>query len=284
MEIFIAHAREDSRFSQELLMALRGAGHSVFLDSDALSAGSPHHARIQDAIDNSDVFIFLVSPDSVAPGKYTLSELEQAKSRWKNPAGHVIPVMVRGTELDQIDPYLTAVTILTPKGNVAAETLAAVRKLEGATRATGEVFANLGAPGIYDEDPEHGLSLMIVFANNTAHEVVVTEIGFSLMAKDGMQIRLPCSEPRELFPLQLASGGLRSVELRFEVQGPTPYLIVNDVSGLHRVPGRVSIKAVDHLGESRETMLDEYVISIEDGEFVAVQGSETRAMLIPSQE
>lgn len=263
-------------------MALRGDGYSVFLDSDALSAGVPHHSRIQDAIDHSDLFIFLISPDSVAPGKYTLSELEQAKSRWRNPAEHVIPVMVRRTELDQIDPYLAAVTILTPKGNVAAETLAAVRKLGSASPATGEVFANLGAPNIYHEDPEHGLSLMIVFANNAAHEVVVTETGFSLMAKDGMQIRLPCSESRELFPLQVAPGGLRSVELRFEVQGPTPYMIVNDVSGLHRVPGRVSIKAVDHRGESRETLLDDYVIGFEDGELVAVRGSETRAVLIPS--
>lgn len=73
--------------------------------------------------------MFLISPDSVASGRYTLSELELAKEKWSHPRDRVLPVMVRPTPKEGIPPYLKAVTILHPRGSAAAEVTSAVQAL-----------------------------------------------------------------------------------------------------------------------------------------------------------
>ena len=86
--------------------------------------------KIERAVKRSDVFAFLISPDSVAQGRYTLTELSFARRKWPNPSGRVLPVMIRKTSPEQIPPYLKAVTILEPRGNIAAETSAAVDNMK----------------------------------------------------------------------------------------------------------------------------------------------------------
>jgi hypothetical protein len=67
----------------------------------------------------------------VAPGSYTLAELGIAQERWRRPAGHVLPVMIAPTPMASLPPYLSAVTVLQPTGDLVAETVAAVAKLGG---------------------------------------------------------------------------------------------------------------------------------------------------------
>jgi hypothetical protein len=87
-------------------------------------------ARVERAIGDSDVFIFLISPQSVTRGRYTLTEVAFAKRKWPNPNARVLPVMLLPTPLDAVPNYLKAVTILEPEGNAAAETAAAVTFLD----------------------------------------------------------------------------------------------------------------------------------------------------------
>jgi hypothetical protein len=54
----------------------------------------------------SKLFIFLISPDSVAKSTYALTELNLAQEKWPNPLGHVLPVMVRATDDGSIPNYL----------------------------------------------------------------------------------------------------------------------------------------------------------------------------------
>jgi hypothetical protein len=51
--------------------------------------------RIERAVDQSALFIFLLSPSSVTKGRFTLSELEFARRKWRKPDGCVLPVMVQ---------------------------------------------------------------------------------------------------------------------------------------------------------------------------------------------
>jgi hypothetical protein len=94
---------------------------SVFLDESDLPPGEDYHSRIRNAVKAADRFVFLVSTHSVSSYRYTLSELEFAKFKWPHPQGRVFPVMISPVALEEIDPYLRAVTLLQPKGNVAAE-------------------------------------------------------------------------------------------------------------------------------------------------------------------
>src|SRR5436190_14006537 len=112
-----------------MALALRADRHTVFLDRSSLPSGSTYNDRIRDAIAASDLFIFLISPEAVAQGRYTLTEAGLAEERWSNPANHVLPVVVSPTPLTSVPAYLKAVTLLEPQGNIPAAVAAAVRRL-----------------------------------------------------------------------------------------------------------------------------------------------------------
>ena len=135
MNIFLSHASEQSELARSIEIALSGEGHAVFLDRSSLPSGDEYHERIRRAIADCDLLIFLVSPDSVAKGRYTLNELEFAEQKWRHPGGHVLPVMVVTTDFRAIPVYLKAVTVLQPQGDVAAAVVAAVSRLRAPWRS-----------------------------------------------------------------------------------------------------------------------------------------------------
>jgi tetratricopeptide (TPR) repeat protein len=129
MDIFISYASEQRATAEEIALALRAEGHRPFFDRSELPEGDAYNARIREAIRGCDLLIFLLSPESVSDGRYTLTELRFAEEKWRSPAGHVLPVMVRSTDAAGIPAYLRAVVILRPAGNVPAEVVAAVERL-----------------------------------------------------------------------------------------------------------------------------------------------------------
>jgi TIR domain len=126
MKIFLAYASQDLLIAKSVVHSLRGRRHKVFFDRDDLPPGESYDQQIERAINRSDIFVFLISPDSVAEDCYTITELRFARRKWPNPNGHVLPVMVRKTQLDDVDPYLKSVTIVPFEGNMVASTSAAV--------------------------------------------------------------------------------------------------------------------------------------------------------------
>jgi len=136
MRAFLSYASEDRATAHEVRLALLGSGVEVFMDEASLSPGQEFHTRIRESLSGSDVFVFLISPNSVSEGKYTLTELELAKQKWSHPSGSILPVLISPTSIDLIDPYLRAVTILEPRGSVAAEVTHAVTSMLGHTAAT----------------------------------------------------------------------------------------------------------------------------------------------------
>ena len=129
MRVFLSYSSADRPIAEKIHVALEAAGHEVFFDRDSLPAGESFDVRILDEIERSDLFIFLLSPASIQAGAYALTELGFARHRWANPAGRVLPVVIREIDLHALPVYLRPVTLLEPEGDVAAEVVAAVHEL-----------------------------------------------------------------------------------------------------------------------------------------------------------
>jgi hypothetical protein len=127
--VFISYSSEQGEAATRIELSLKGDGHSVFRDRSSLPPGESFDARIRTAIEESDLFIFLISRESIAQGRYTLTELKFAEQKWGHPAGHVLPVFADATPKDAVPAFLRAVTILRPRGNLVAEVAAEVDRM-----------------------------------------------------------------------------------------------------------------------------------------------------------
>jgi hypothetical protein len=129
MKLFFSYPSAQRALAERLTLALEAEGHEVFIDRADLKAGEPFHQRLREAIQGADAMVFLVTPEAVAPGSYALAELNIAQQRWRRPGGHVLPVMVAPTPMAALPAYLSAVTVLQPRGDTVAEVVAAVAQL-----------------------------------------------------------------------------------------------------------------------------------------------------------
>jgi hypothetical protein len=128
-KVFLCHASEDKPVAERIELALSAAGYRVFYDEQGLPPGGDFHARIERAILECDLFIFLISASSIAVGKFTLTELKFARKRWPSPIGRVLPVNLQNLPPKEIPAYLTAATLLTVAGNPASEVRAAAESM-----------------------------------------------------------------------------------------------------------------------------------------------------------
>lgn len=131
MKLFISYPSDQRDLAERLRLALEEEGHDVFTDRSELREGEAYHAALREAIADADAMLYLITPRSVAPGSYALTELDLAQRQWRTPAGRVLPVLVEPTPIATIPPYLRSVTLLQPRGDVVAETVAAVARLHG---------------------------------------------------------------------------------------------------------------------------------------------------------
>lgn len=136
--IFICHASEDKATAKRISHALTNANHEVFFDEKNLSASEDYHPTISKAIKECSIFIFLITKNSLRPGKYTLTELKLIEKRWHKPAGKVLPVNLDGTLPSEFPPYISTIVGLTVCGDAAAEVRAEVDRLR-----KGSVFSSL---------------------------------------------------------------------------------------------------------------------------------------------
>ncbi|MEO8807361.1 MAG: toll/interleukin-1 receptor domain-containing protein [Burkholderiaceae bacterium] len=147
MQIFISYSSKYAEVCERLELALEADGrHKVFRDRSELVPGRPFDEKIREAVLGCDLLLFLLSPESVAPGSYALAELEIAKTRWEHPGGHVLPVKVAPMPKGAIPAYLRAVTILEPQGDLVAETVAAIEHVKAPSRR--KLWLALGAAAV----------------------------------------------------------------------------------------------------------------------------------------
>jgi hypothetical protein len=129
VRIFLSYPSEERDAAERLNLALLQQGHDVFFDRADLPPGLEYDQAIAAAVAASDLVVFLITPASVTPGRYTLTELKLAEERWPVPHGRVLPVMMRATPIATIPNYLRAVNILVPRGDAVAEAAHEVRRL-----------------------------------------------------------------------------------------------------------------------------------------------------------
>jgi hypothetical protein len=146
VKIFLSYPSEERPVAERMNHALLGHGHDVFFDRADLEAGFEYDQAIGRAIGESDLFIFFITPASVQPGRYTLTELGLAEERWPHASGRVLPVIIKPTEMASIPAYLRAVNILTPRGEVAADTVHQVQRIERSRRLLPRAWRQVRSP------------------------------------------------------------------------------------------------------------------------------------------
>ena len=166
MNIFLSYASDYRRIADDMCCRLQAVGHDVFFDREDLPAGASFDDRIRQAIDDCELFIFLVSPAAVADGHYTRTELKLASRKWPTPGWHVLPVMVAPTPLDTIPPYLRALTLMQAEGNLTAEVVFEVE--ERVRRHSATPAPSAPPPAAADPDSVRYRSVQLRFGRDAA--------------------------------------------------------------------------------------------------------------------
>ncbi|MDH3930882.1 MAG: CHAT domain-containing protein [Chromatiales bacterium] len=139
MKIFLSYASDHRPTAEDLCCRLQALGHEVFFDREDLPAGRSFDDYIRNAIEESDLFVFLISPESVADGRYSRTELKLASRKWPTPGWHVLPVELVSTPIEDVPAYLRSLTVMQAEGNLVAEV---VIEVEDRARAQGQPAAS----------------------------------------------------------------------------------------------------------------------------------------------
>jgi hypothetical protein len=129
--IFLSYASEQRDFAEKVTRGLENAGHEVFFDRTNIKPADDYNSEIRNAIEASELFVFCISPESVAKGSYALFELEFAAAHFGRAVERVLPVMVAPTPYKSIPNFPKSVSVLEPSGDAVAATLAQVARLLG---------------------------------------------------------------------------------------------------------------------------------------------------------
>ena len=125
MKIFLSYASQDREPAHSIYLALRDQGHKVFFDRTDLPAGEEFHNRIRAAIEDSQLFLFLISPNAIDAGSYTLTELDIAEKANVRR----LPAALGKLDVGQLPAALKAVTFLESDGNLPAAVAAEVHRI-----------------------------------------------------------------------------------------------------------------------------------------------------------
>ncbi len=97
--VFISYSRKDKRFVKKLNAALDAAGVQAWVDWEGIEIASDWRQRIASAIQDSDAFLFVISPDSLK-SKVCVEELTQGLQYNKK----LIPILHRKRATGQTIP------------------------------------------------------------------------------------------------------------------------------------------------------------------------------------
>ena len=100
-KVFISYSRKDIESAKRLTAELQKSDFDFWIDWEGIPPTVDWWKEIEKAIEESDVFIFLISPDS-ARSRVCKQELEYAVQNGKR----LIPVVVRATEAVEIPSEL----------------------------------------------------------------------------------------------------------------------------------------------------------------------------------
>jgi TIR domain len=129
MKTFISYAKQQRHIAEDINAVLSARGHSVFFDRESLAPGLEYQTTIRREVEDCEVFVFLISPESVTDRRYTLTELGYRKRKILKTSGTLLPVVVKPTLLANIPAYLRTVTLQFPQGNLSVDVADAIDRL-----------------------------------------------------------------------------------------------------------------------------------------------------------
>lgn len=100
--LFISYSRKDIDFARKLTEAFKGQGLDFWIDWEDIPPTVDWWKEIEKGIEEADIFLFLISPDS-ASSKVCKQEIEAAVKNGKR----LIPLVVRDIEEDEAPNELT---------------------------------------------------------------------------------------------------------------------------------------------------------------------------------
>jgi hypothetical protein len=96
-DVFVSYSRRDAVFVRRIADSISERGKEVWLDSEGIADGEVFPEAIKRAIEQSDAFLFVITPDAVSSA-YCENEVEYARDLQKR----IVPVLrelVRDSEL-----------------------------------------------------------------------------------------------------------------------------------------------------------------------------------------
>jgi hypothetical protein len=127
MKVLVAGPPELRALAERVARGLADAGHHAAADASA-AGGWPRRSLAQPAR-RPEVVVLLIAPGTLGEDSRSRHHLERAARRWPDPAGRVIPLLIRPTPLDEIPPYLRSVTLIVPAGDPTADVLSELVQL-----------------------------------------------------------------------------------------------------------------------------------------------------------
>lgn len=110
--IFICYASDDKSEAEKIYTKLNATEkYKIYFYEYTSSRKETNDEQIKKAINSADLFIFLISSHSLEL-RYTQVELELAKNKWPNSAGHVLPVRISKVEYEKIPGYLKEIPVI----------------------------------------------------------------------------------------------------------------------------------------------------------------------------
>jgi hypothetical protein len=131
VKVFLSYSRADSNVAEAIALAIEAGGDRVFFDRQSVPKGAEFDARIRREIQACHLFVFLISSASLAQGGYSRTELKFAREKWPRPSGRILPVMVSPVIVDELPPFIRALNIMEPEGNLVAEVASEVGRIRG---------------------------------------------------------------------------------------------------------------------------------------------------------
>jgi hypothetical protein len=102
-DIFLSHAEQDGEALGSLLQKLKAAGHSVWRPKSAIEKKVPYEEQSIDGISDAGLFLFVLSPDSIASSRVR-GELDLAIAKRKR----IVTAVLRRTTVPQDMDYALA--------------------------------------------------------------------------------------------------------------------------------------------------------------------------------
>src|SRR5512139_4112476 len=93
--LFISYSRKDINFARKLTDAFKGQNLDFWIDWEGIPPTVDWWKEIQQGIEQADIFLFLISPDSVK-SKVCAQEIDHAVKNGKR----LIPIVVRDISSD----------------------------------------------------------------------------------------------------------------------------------------------------------------------------------------